>query len=275
MDVSGLGLRSVTDPLASDPLAPADARPAAPDVLPAPADARLTRSQQRLIAAGEVLLCSSVPTQVLITFLLLSAGWVHADPDGQYSLAFVVTLSLADTVLLIGLMVALTRAHGERPGELWLGRRPLLREAARGVLLVPIVFLLVVVLLNGLRMLAPWLHSVPENPLEQLAKGGAMDAALFALVAIFAGGVREELQRAFLLRRFEQHLGGAAVGVLVLSAAFGLGHWVQGLDAVITTGVLGAFWAIVYLRRRSSVAPVVSHAGFNSMEILRVALGGS
>jgi membrane protease YdiL (CAAX protease family) len=141
-----------------------------------------------------------------------------------------------------------------------------------GVLLIPVVFVMVVVLLNVLRLSAPWLHNVPENPLEQLAEtpGGA---AVFALVAIVAGGVREELQRAFLLRRFERHLGGATVGVIVLSAAFGLGHIVQGWDAVITTGALGAFWAIVYLRRRSVLAPMVSHSGFNTLEILRVALG--
>ena len=45
-------------------------------------------------------------------------------------------------------------------------------------------------------------------------------------------------------------------------------------DAVITTGLLGAFWAVVYLKRRSSVAPIVSHAGFNSLEILRIVVGG-
>jgi membrane protease YdiL (CAAX protease family) len=87
--------------------------------------------------------------------------------------------------------------------------------------------------------------------------------------------LREELQRAFLLHRFEQHLGGAWVGVIVLSIAFGLGHFVQGWDAAITTGALGAFWAVLYLRRRSSVAPVLSHAGFNSLEILRVAVWGA
>ena len=98
---------------------------------------------------------------------------------------------------------------------------------------------------------------------------------MLGVIAIVAGGVREELQRAFLLQRFEQHLGGATVGVVVLSTAFGLGHLLQGWDAVIATGVLGAFWAVVYLRRRSSVAPMVSHAGFNSLEVLRVAIGGS
>ncbi len=92
------------------------------------------------------------------------------------------------------------------------------------------------------------------------------------MLVIVAGGIREELQRAFLLHRFEQHLGGARVGVVVLSTAFGLGHYVQGWDAVVTTGVLGAFWAVLFLDRRSSIAPVVSHAGFNSLEILRVVI---
>jgi membrane protease YdiL (CAAX protease family) len=177
-------------------------------------------------------------------------------------------------VLLIALMVLLMRAHGESASALWLGEGPLRKEALLGVLLIPVVFVMVVVLLNVLRVTAPWLHNVDTNPLESLASGGVMNASLFALVAIFAGGVREELQRAFLLHRFEQHLGGAWVGVIVLSLAFGLGHYVQGWDAVITTGTLGGFWALVYLRRRSSVAPVVSHAGFNSLEILRVAITG-
>jgi membrane protease YdiL (CAAX protease family) len=203
------------------------------------------------------------------------AGWTPVDGAGQLSLPFVLTLSLADTVLLIALMVLLTRAHGESVSALWTGGRPLRKEALLGLLLIPLVFLMVVVLLNALRLWAPWLHNVPTNPLEELAAAGPKEAAMFALVAIFAGGVREELQRAFLLRRFEQHLGGAWVGVIVLSVAFGLGHFVQGWDAALTTGLLGAFWAVLYLKRRSSVAPVVSHAGFNSLEILRVAVWGA
>ena len=227
----------------------------------------------RMTAVAEILLCSSVPTQILIAGMLRMAGWMPFDEAGQLSLPFVVTLSVADTVVLIALMVGLTRAHGERVADLWLGTRPVGREAAVGALLIPVVFWLVVLLLSLLMAVAPWLHNVPTNPLEQMA-GTARGAALLAIVAILAGGVREELQRAFLLRRFERHLGGAAAGVVVLSVAFGLGHSVQGWDAVVTTGLLGAFWAVLYLRRRSSVAPVVSHAGFNTLEVLRVALTG-
>lgn len=197
------------------------------------------------------------------------AGWSFAT---EPSLPAVVILSVADTVVLIGMMVLLTRAHGESVSALWFGNRRPWTEAVLGVLLVPSVFLLVGLMMTLLMRLAPALHNVPNNPLEELATGGPQDAALLGVVAIVAGGIREELQRAFLLQRFERHLGGAIVGVIVLSTAFGLGHLIQGRDAAITTGVLGAFWAIVYLRRRSTIAPMVSHAGFNGIEVLRLAL---
>jgi membrane protease YdiL (CAAX protease family) len=241
--------------------------------LPPPLDAG-PPGQRRLVALAEIFLCSSLPTQIVLQTLMVQAGWNPTNDQGAFSLPFIVTMSLADTVLLIVLMVVLTRAHGESVAGLWLGRRPVLRETLLGLAVVPIVFVLVVVLLNALRLGAPWLHNVPTNPLENLARGGPLNAAAFGLVAIFAGGVREELQRAFLLRRFEQHLGGATVGVVVLSVLFGLGHLLQGWDAAIVTGVLGAFWAVMYLRRRSSIAPLVSHAGFNSLEVFRVAMGG-
>ena len=232
-----------------------------------------TSAQQRVLAILEILLCSSVPTQLALGYLLMLGGFSPTTANGSLSLPYVLTLSLADTLLLIVLMVTLLHAHGEDATTLWMGHKSVRREALVGVALIPAVFLFVVVLLNALRLLFPGLHNVPTNPLEALAGNSAEDAALFGLLAIIAGGVREELQRAFILHRFEQHLGGGAVGVIVWNTAFGLGHYVQGWDAVITTGVLGAVWGLVFLDRRSSVAPVVSHAGFNSLEILRVVMG--
>lgn len=238
----------------------------------APLDA-ISPAQRRLTAVLECVLCSSIPTQLMLQVAWVQSGLPYETAPGRPALAFVVTVSLLDTVLLIGLMVLLTRAHGQSVRGLWLGRRPVAREAAVGLMLVPVVFVLVAVLLNVMHAFAPWLRNVPSNPLEELASGGAVNAALFGAVAIFAGGVREEMQRAFLLRRFEQHLGGPIVGVIVLSAAFGAGHFLQGWDAMIATGTLGLFWSLLYLARRSSIAPIVSHAGFNSLEVLRVALG--
>jgi membrane protease YdiL (CAAX protease family) len=80
--------------------------------------------------------------------------------------------------------------------------------------------------------------------------------------------VREELQRGFILHRFEQRLGGAYVGLAVFTIAFGLGHVSQGWDAAIAVGILGAIWGLIYIRRRSVVAPMVSHAGFDASQVL-------
>ena len=123
----------------------------------------------------------------------------------------------------IALMVGLMRARGERPAALWLGGRPVLREVLTGLTYVPVVFLLGSSLLLTMRALTPQMHNVNVNPFEALAGNSLQDAALLGLVAIVAGGVREELQRAFLLDRFA-YLGPPWAGVVLLSAAFGLGH---------------------------------------------------
>lgn len=230
---------------------------------------------ERIAAGGEVILCSSVPTQLLAGLLGYWIGIPAVRADRTMSLAGTVFVTAVDTVVLILLMLYFMRRRGERPRDLWLGPRPVGEELRHGVLLIPLTFVIVVVLLASLQAVAPWLHNVKENPLESLARGGTTDAVILGLVALVAGGVREELVRAFLLRRFEVYLGGMTTGVVVISVAFGLGHIYQGWDAGITTGVLGLFWAIIYARRRSSVAPIVSHAGFNTLGILQLGLTGT
>jgi len=77
------------------------------------------------------------------------------------------------------------------------------------------------------------------------------------------------VQRGFIVHRFDQYLGGAYVGVAAYSVAFGLGHLEQGWDAALATGVLGAIWGYVYVVRRSIVAAVVSHSGFNLLQLIK------
>ena len=241
-----------------------------PDPPPAEPLPGLTLGQQRLIAGAEILLCSSLPTQILIGGLLEVSGVSSRTESGQLSPPFAFALLLIDSVVVIALMIALTRAHGESPRAMWLGTRPVVREFALGLPLVPLVFLMVGLVMSGLLRLLPGLHNVTANPIEQLATGGPQDAAMLGVIAILAGGVREELQRAFLQDRFERHFGPPAAGVIVLSTLFGLGHVLQGWDAVIATAVLGAVWASVYVARRSIVVPLVGHACFNSLEIVRM-----
>ena len=240
-----------------------------PGAGPLPGDPSPWRA--RIIALLEVLACSSLPTQILIQNAAVLAGMHPWQSPGVPTLAFLATTQLADSVVLIGLMVVMTRAHGDRPAGLWRGQARLAPEAWLGLKLIPVVFLGIAVTMGLLARVAPGLHNVTENPFEQLL-GSPARVALMLLVVIVAGGLREELQRAFLLHRFERHLGGAPVGVVLLSLAFGAGHYIQGWDAVIATTLIGSFWAVVYLRRGSVVAPVVSHAGFDAFEIVRASL---
>jgi membrane protease YdiL (CAAX protease family) len=223
---------------------------------------------QRIVALIEVLLCSDVPTQTALAVTFGALGYGPSRANGELSVGFVVALSLLDTALLIGLMLFFLYAHGERPRDVFLGRRPVSPEARYGVPLIFVALILGLIILVTIQQYFPSLHTVEKNPLQALIQT-PRDAWLFALVVVVAGGVREELQRAFLLHRFEVWLGGATVGLVTASIAFGAGHLLQGVDAAIATGTLGAFWGIVYLRRRSVVAPVVSHSGFNLIQIVQ------
>lgn len=230
-------------------------------------------ARRRLAAAGEVFLCSGFPTQLTLVLLLGAFGAGPTDGSGALSLGYVVTLSLVDTALILWFVQLLLRADGENPAAVMVGGRPIGRELALGLALVPAALATVLAAFAVLSAVAPELRNVPDNPLQALLTSPAA-AAVFGATVVVAGGLREEVQRAFILRRFEQHLGGAAVGLVVFSTAFGLGHLVQGRDAAIITGLLGALWGLLYLKRGSMVAPFACHAGFNATEVLIAYWGG-
>ena len=239
----------------------------------APTERSPSRILARTVALLEVLLCSDYPTQIALGATFAAFRFSPYTPESRLSVAYVVTLSLIDTALLIGLMVLFLHAHGERARDVFLGPRPVSGEVRFGLPLTLATFALGMAVLVAIRTLAPSLHNVEHNPLQDLLVR-PRDAWLFVLVVVIAGGVREEVQRAFVLHRFEVWLGGGTAGIVIGSAAFGAGHLLQGADAAIATGLLGVFWGIVYLRRRSAVAPLVSHSGFNLLQIVQYLLVG-
>jgi len=230
--------------------------------------ARRTSLAERLGAVAEVVLCSGFPTQLFLVTVMTAAGMQFRTPEGRWSPIFVSVLSLLDTALVIGLVVLFLGSHRERPRDVLIGPRDPWREAAVGLGLLPIVFVLAVLILAVLYLAAPQLHNVAHNPLEDMLQN-RRDAVMFGTVAIIAGGVREEIQRGFILHRFQQYLGGSVVGIVVYSVAFGLGHIDQGWDAAIAVASLGAIWGTIYAIRRSVIAPMVSHAGFNLAQVIK------
>ncbi len=233
--------------------------------LPAP---RQVLPLERLGALVEVIICSGYPSQILLILVLRGFGMHTWTEAGRLSPPFVFTVSLIDTALVVGLVLFFLRAHHQSARTVLLGDRPVLREALLGIAVLPAVFMLAMLVLVLILRFAPHLHDVAHNPLEDMLRSRG-DALIFAAVVMIAGGIREEVQRGFILHRFGAYLGGAGWGVAIYSVVFGLGHWEQGTDAMIVTALLGAAWGVLYIVRRSLIAPMVSHAGFNLAQLLK------
>ena len=86
-------------------------------------------------------------------------------------------------------------------------------------------------------------------------------ALAFGLVA----GYREELYfRAYLLGRFEQAGVPRAAAVAASTVLFALGHLYEGILGLALALVMGAYFALVYLRSRSLHVPAIAHGLFNA-----------
>ncbi len=166
---------------------------------------------ERVGALIEIVICSGFPTQILLILVLRGLGIPMFAADGRLSPHFIFTLTLLDAVLVVGLVLTFLRAHGESARAVLFGNARLIREALIGLATLPAVFMLVMLVLVLILRFAPQLHNVPTNPFEDMLRTRG-DAMIFAVVVMVAGGVREEVQRGFIVHRFGQYLGGALVG---------------------------------------------------------------
>lgn len=245
-------------------------------VAAAPADAAPVRVRPlpRWFAVVQAFAVSGVPTGVFVAFGVMMTTNITPFEGNGLSLEFLSTVTLLDTALIALLIRVFLELSGEDSRGVFLGLRPILGEMLRGILLVPVMFAAVTAIVVGLRAIAPWLHTVKVSPLEQYMHS-PLDASIFLIVVVLGGGVREELQRAFILHRFEQCLGGVKIGLVIFSVVFGLLHLDQGVDVAVAVGSLGLFWGLLYVKRRSAVMGMTNHAGFNALQVLQGVLARS
>lgn len=105
------------------------------------------------------------------------------------------------------------------------------------------------------------------NPLLERIKT-PLDLVSFLVAGVYAGGVKEEVQRSFILLRFEERLGGIYPGLLIWSAVFGLGHYEQGWSSAFSAGILGLIFGGVFIWKRNLFASVSIHAVYNVAVLL-------
>jgi membrane protease YdiL (CAAX protease family) len=173
------------------------------------------------------------------------------------------------SLLLLALIAVLQRIRGESLFSPFLGPASRLGgEALRGLLWVPVVFAAAYLVKSFFLHAAPSIYSGEKNVLEEMMRRPG-DLALFLFVAMFTGGIKEEVQRAFVIRRFEAGWGPAWVGALLFAAYFGYGHRVQGVDEAIIAGLVGLAWGLLFIARKSVVGPVVNHGLYDALELIR------
>jgi membrane protease YdiL (CAAX protease family) len=106
-----------------------------------------------------------------------------------------------------------------------------------------------------------------HNPLTEIIHS-PQQLALFIFSALIAGGIKEEVQRAFILNKFGRYLGGAGVGLVLWSVAFGAAHYVQGIQGIFIAIVYGFLFGVLYLISGSLIAPMVAHGAYDTLALL-------
>lgn len=218
----------------------------------------------RLQALFEVLLMCGVFSSFVATIPL--ALRTHDSEALLKNVRTVTSFVLLESAITFALLALILKAHGEKLADLGLRFDRWRNRFLLGLAIVPGLFLLNGVVGTAFRMFLPKYYS-ERNPLMEVIHS-PQDLALFIISVLIAGGVKEELQRSFILTRFRRHLGGAWLGLVLWSIAFGAGHYVQGMQGMVVAGLFGLVFGSVYLLSANLIAPIVSHGLYDTLALL-------
>jgi membrane protease YdiL (CAAX protease family) len=223
---------------------------------------RTDRASRRdeLVELG-VFLLLIVPSMALSFF---------AVAQGQLPFPLVAFATISRDLGLVALIFFFLYRNGERPAALgWTGRHAG-REIALGIGLFVPLFVGAQVLETALRSAG---LSGPLSPAPNLVPVPDIAELLLAIVLVAVVAVSEEIIfRGYLLLRFSHLLPGLGGAVLLSAVVFSIGHGYEGTAGVVTVGVTGLMLALVYLWRRSLVAPMVMHFLLDFVAIVLVPL---
>jgi uncharacterized protein len=101
--------------------------------------------------------------------------------------------------------------------------------------------------------------STPSRRPTFLDVSGVTQVAVGFIMVIVVAVVEEIIFRGYLILRLRTITDRISVAVVLASLIFSLGHGYQGTAGAITVFILGVILALIYLWRRSLIAPMVIH----------------
>jgi membrane protease YdiL (CAAX protease family) len=177
----------------------------------------------------------------------------------QQSPGFVLTAlgTIFHNLAFLSLIVFFAWKNGEPMDRFGWVKKDLSREVTAGLWL----FLLMVLMTSLIsQILSGAGVSLPSKPLPSFLTarspaGYALAAVLVVVVAIS----EETMFRGYLIVRLNAVTHRRLLAVLLSTSIFALGHGYEGKAGVVAVFFIGLFLAVVYLWRKSLVAPMVIH----------------
>ncbi|HLV31095.1 MAG TPA: type II CAAX endopeptidase family protein [Chitinispirillaceae bacterium] len=115
-------------------------------------------------------------------------------------------------------------------------------------------------------------HIGIQSPINQtpfiFEREGLYQLVLAIFLVTVVAITEETVFRGYLINRFKVFTNNNSASVFFSTAIFAIGHGYQGTSGIIVVGYLGFIFALVYLWRRSLVAPMIMHFMQNFLGII-------
>jgi len=190
-----------------------------------------------------------ISPSLIFSFILVKQG----------NLSFVLTAvsTILRDLALVCLILYFVWRNLEPLASIGWTRKNWQQEAVVGMLLFVPLFYGAAIIETGLTHVG---FSSPKMPLPSLVPGRSIRQSVLAFVLVAIVALAEEtIFRGYLILRLKAVTGSTAAAVLVSAAIFSFGHGYEGSAGVLTVGLMGLAFALVYIWRQSLVAPVVMH----------------
>ncbi len=205
-------------------------------------------SRKEQIAEVSVFLFLIVPSMVFSFFIVKQGGM---------SFVLIALSTILRDLALLSLIIFFLWRNGETLDAIGWRLRSVGKEAVLGLwLFIPLFF--------GAGLLEYILHTIgfsaPSTPLPSLiAKKSTFELLLAPILVVAVALAEETIFRGYLIMRFKNITKSTAAAAFLSTIIFSLGHGYEGSAGVITVGLMGLAFALIYIWRRSLVAPVLMH----------------
>lgn len=143
-----------------------------------------------------------------------------------------------------------------------------------------LIFAIILVLVNDV-ILQPVIEklfgSVNLSEMDGI-RGKFINYVIYILMSwVFAAFGEEFIYRGFFMKRLALIFGNTGkawfASAILISIVFGLAHYYQGISGMITTGVIGFGYSLIFLKNRENLLLVIfTHGFFNTIGITQIYL---